>query len=67
MIISGTSMEDVLASMLTNRSNVQVQNQISMALLKQQQDMQEDQAAALIKMINDTSLDGTGQIVNRTA
>ena len=67
MIISGTSMEDLLASAATNRSNAQVQNEISMAVLKQQQDQQEAQAVAILKMINDTSLDGSGKLVNRTA
>ena len=60
-------MEDVLASSLTNRSNKQVRTEISMAVMKNQMDQQEAQAAALVKMIQNTSLDGTGRIVNRTA
>jgi len=60
-------MEDALASQLTNRSNKQVRTQISMAVMKNQMDQQEAQAAALVKMIQNSSLDGTGQIVNRTA
>lgn len=60
-------MVDVLASMATNRSSSQVRSEISMAILKQQMDQQEAQAAALVEMIQNTSLDGTGQIVNRTA
>jgi hypothetical protein len=67
MNISGTSMEDALAAQLTNRSNKQVRTQISMAVMKNQIDQQEAQAAALVKMIQNSSLDGTGQIVNRTA
>jgi hypothetical protein len=67
MVISGTSMVDVLASVATNRSSSQVRSEISMAILKQQMDQQEAQAAALVEMIQNTSLDGTGQIVNRTA
>jgi hypothetical protein len=67
MVISGTSMEDVLASSLTNRSNTQVMSQISMAIMKQQMNQQDAQAAALVKMIQNTSLDGTGRLVNRTA
>ncbi|MBA3074218.1 MAG: putative motility protein [Anaerolineae bacterium] len=67
MIVSGTSMEDVLASSLTNRSNTQIRNEISMAVMKNQMDQHEAQAAALVKMIQNSSLDGTGQIVNRTA
>ncbi len=60
-------MEDSLASSFTNRANTQVMNQISMAVMKQQMDQEEAQAAALVKMIQNTSLDGTGQIINRTA
>jgi len=60
-------MEDVLASSLTNRSNTQVMSQISMAIMKQQMNQQDAQAAALVKMIQNTSLDGTGRLVNRTA
>jgi hypothetical protein len=67
MITSGTSLESALASMATNRSHAQVQTEITMAVLKQQQELQEAQGAALVKMINNTSLDGTGQLVNRTA
>lgn len=60
-------MVDTLASMATNLSNTQVQNQISMAIMKKQLDQQEAQGAALVKMIENTSLDGTGRLVNRTA
>lgn len=60
-------MVDVLASMATNRSSSQVRSEISMAILKQQMDQQEMQAAALVEMIQNSSLDGTGQIVNTTA
>ena len=60
-------MEDVLASSLTNRSNKQIRTEISMAVMKNQMDQQEAQAAALVKMIQNTSLDGTGRLVNRTA
>ena len=67
MIISATSMQDVLAGMATAQTNHQVQLEVAMAVLKQQQDMQEIQAQALIKMIGQTSLDGTGQLVNRVA
>jgi hypothetical protein len=67
MVITGTSMEDSIAGMFTNRKNTQVMSQISMAIMKKQMDQQEAQGAALIKMIQNTSLDGTGRLVNRTA
>ncbi len=56
-----------MASMATSRANGQVQAEITLAILKQQQDMQASQAAALIKMIQDSTLDGTGQLVNISA
>lgn len=67
MVITGPSMQDLLAGMLTNRSNTQVRTEISMAILKEQMDQQEAQGAALVKMIQNTSLDGSGRLVNRTA
>jgi hypothetical protein len=60
-------MEDALASSLTNRANTQVMSQISTAVMKKQMEQQEAQGAALVKMINQNSLDGTGKIVNRSA
>lgn len=60
-------MESSLASMATSRASGQVQAEITLAILKQQQEMQASQAAALIKMINDSTLDGTGQLVNISA
>ena len=60
-------MEDVLATQLTNRSNTQVMGQISAAVMKKQMEQEQAQAAALVKMINQTSVDGTGQFVNRMA
>jgi len=67
MNISGASMEDALASMATSRASGQVQAEITMAILNNQIRQQQAQAAALVKMISDTSLDGTGQLVNRSA
>jgi len=67
MVITGPSMQDLLAGMLTNRSNTQVRTEISMAILKEQMDQQEAQGAALVQMIQNTSLDGSGRLVNRTA
>lgn len=60
-------MEDALASMATSRASGQVQAEITMAILNNQIRQQQAQAAALVKMISDTSLDGNGQLVNRLA
>lgn len=64
MILSGVSMIDSLASMATNRANVQVQSQISMAILKSHMNQQKVQAAALVRMIKSSSIDGTGTLVD---
>jgi hypothetical protein len=64
MIISGVSMESDLARMATNNSHQQIQNQVVISVLKQQMQIQEMQAAALVNMIKDTTLDGTGQMIN---
>ena len=60
-------MQDVLAGMATARANHQVQLEIAMSVLKQQQELQNMQAQALVEMIQQSSLDGTGQLVNRMA
>jgi hypothetical protein len=64
MNISGASMENALASMATNRSNTQIRSEISMAILKSQMNQQKVQGLALVKMINSTSINGTGSLVN---
>ena len=60
-------MESVLATMATSNAHNQVQLAVSVEVLKNQQEQQEMQAQALVKMISSSSLDGTGQLVNRTA
>jgi len=67
MNISGASMESVLANMATSNAHQQVQNEVAVLILKQQMQQNEIEGAALVKMINESSLDGTGQLVNRTA
>ncbi len=64
MIISGVSMESDLARMATMNSHQQIQNQVVLSVLKQQMQIQEMQAAALVNMIKETTLDGTGQMIN---
>ncbi len=67
MNVSAISMQDVLAGMATAQANHQVQLEVAMAVLEQQQNVQEMQAQALVRMIQQNTLDGTGQLVNRTA
>ena len=67
MMISSTSMENSLASMATNNAHQQVMDRVGVSVLKQQLDQQELQGEQIVQMINSTSLDGTGQLVDRTA
>jgi len=67
MSVSGTSIETALASMATGYAHEKVQNQVAMSVLKEQMDQQKMQGQQLVQMINSSSLDGSGQLVNRTA
>jgi len=71
MAISGiNSMENSMASMATGMQGGRIQQDISMAIVKQILDSQEMQAQALVKMMSSAptpTLDGTGQIVNIAA
>lgn len=67
MNVSSTSMVSELAALATRQASQQVQADISLAVLKNLQDQQEVMGEALVKMINGTTLDGTGRLVNRTA
>lgn len=54
--------------MASNMKSQDLQMQISVAVLKQVQNQQEQQAQALLNMMGQSfSLDGTGSIVNVTA
>lgn len=64
MIISGVSIESDLARMATMNSHQQIQNQVVLSVLKQQMQIEEMQAEALVNMIKETTLDGTGQMIN---
>jgi hypothetical protein len=65
MNVSGPSMTDSLANLFTGMQAGQVQAEIAVAVLKQIQDQQGQQAQALLKMISQApSLEGTGQIVD---
>ena len=60
-------MESVLANMATSNAHQQVQNEVAFSILKQQMQLNEIEGAALVKMINESSLNGTGQLVNLSA
>ena len=60
-------MESVLANMATSNAHQQVQNEVAVSILKQQMQLNEIEGAALVKMINESSLNGTGQLVNLSA
>ena len=67
MDISGDYSSSI-ANLASDVKSSQLGQQISMAVLKQTQDSQEQFAAALIQMINSgPTLQGTGQIINVAA
>lgn len=68
MNISSASLSDALPVMASAMKEQDLQMQISVAVLKNVQDQQQQYAQALIKMMSQNfSLDGTGSIVNVSA
>ncbi len=51
-----------LLQSIEQRQNIS--QQIAISVIKQNQEVQESQAAALVKMINQSTPEGTGSIVN---
>lgn len=66
MTISGVSFDSALISQATSLKNASVQDQISIAVMKQAMDSQEVVADALIEMISQPPprIDGTGSIID---
>jgi hypothetical protein len=60
-------MENTLAGLAVGNSHQQVMDQVGVSVLKQQLDQQELQGEQIVQMINNTSLDGTGKLVDRSA
>ncbi len=68
MNISGASLTDSLTQMASNLFGDQVSLQIAVAVMKQMRDQQQQQASAMIKMIQSgPTLDGAGKLVNTAA
>ena len=68
MTISSVSMNNDLAGLATNMQSKNIGLELSTAILKQTMDIQKQQGAALVAMINQTpSIDGTGQRINVAA
>jgi hypothetical protein len=65
MSVSDVSSVNTLAQVASGMQSDQVMGQITAAVLKQIQEQQNQQAQALIQMIQaQPTLDGTGQVVN---
>ena len=67
MNVSGVSMSNALATQATDMQALDVASQISIAVLKQVQQQEQQQAAALIEMIQDTPApisDGVSQYID---
>ncbi len=69
MNVSGVSMVDSLAQSFTEMSVSRIQQQIAVSVMKEIQDSQQEQAAAILKMMQQPSpsLTGTGQLIDRFA
>jgi hypothetical protein len=64
-MINSVSMDTSLAATATNLKSSSVQNEISVAIMKQVQNQQEVFADALLSMITQGPMpDGTGQLLN---
>ena len=53
--------------MATDSAHERIQNQVTGAVFKELLDQQKVMGEQLVEMINNTTLDGTGQLVNRAA
>ena len=69
MNINGVSSVSSLASTLSGQQTQQIGLQLSVAIMKQALDAEQQMAAAMLKMIQEStpSLEGTGQIIDRRA
>jgi hypothetical protein len=69
MDISSVSLDSYLMSRAVDTKSSSVQGEITMAVMKQQQNSQEVVADALVKMISTPPprIDGTGSIINIAA
>lgn len=68
MSISTGSLNGSLASLATGMASENISLQIATAVMKQAQDQQKMAGQAIVNMINQaSSLDGTGQIVDKSA
>lgn len=69
MNISGVSLDSYLISASTSGKSAGVQNEITVAVMKQAMEAQEVVADALVQMISQPPprIDGTGTIINLSA
>jgi hypothetical protein len=66
MNVSGVSLDSALIAQVTSLNSGNVQNQITMAVMKQNMDSQQVVADALVEMISQSvpRIDGTGSIID---
>lgn len=66
MSVSSVSFNSSLASQASGMAAEEIALQLSVAIMKQAQDQQKMAGQAIVNMINQaSSLDGTGQIINK--
>jgi hypothetical protein len=64
MSIQGVSMDQVTQLLESFEQRENISQQIAISVLKQAQDIQQQQADALVQMIRQSSPEGTGSLVN---
>jgi hypothetical protein len=64
MSIQGVSMDQVTQLLESFEQRENISQQIAISVLKQAQDIQQQQADALVQMIRQTTPQGTGSLVN---
>lgn len=64
MSVQGVSRDQVVQLLQSIEQRQNISQQIAISVIKQNQEVQESQAAALVKMINQSTPEGTGSIVN---
>lgn len=64
MSVQGVSNDQVVQLLQSMEQRRNISQQIAISVIKQNQEMQKSQAAALVKMIQQSTPEGTGSIIN---
>lgn len=67
MSVQGVSNDQVVQLLQSMEQRRNISQQIAISVIKQNQEMQKSQAVALVKMIHQSTPEGTGSIINLLA